>query len=193
MRTVAVVQRVRAGDGIASGIDDGKMSGVRTFTEADEHLRGKRIARGHAACVRIAGSDGFARRRVMGVDSGENFPGVARIGEAGDGNVRIVWVGKISGAVGKNAAHHFSNHVHAFDVVPTLEQHTLQHVERFDDGDATGAGRGEVRTSQAWPLLWYFARRTSRTFGWYFARSSRVMRPPSRKMSSTSTWAVSPV
>jgi len=61
VRTVAVVERVCAGDGVAGGIDDGKMSGVRTFTEADERFRGMRIARGNAAGVRIAGFDDLAR------------------------------------------------------------------------------------------------------------------------------------
>ena len=61
MRTIAVVQRVRAGDSVASRIDDRKMGGVRAFTKANENFRRSRIARGHAARVRIAGSDGFAR------------------------------------------------------------------------------------------------------------------------------------
>ena len=61
MRTVAVIEGVRASNRVAGGIDNGKMRGVRTFTEADERLRVKRIAGGHAADVRFAGLDDFAR------------------------------------------------------------------------------------------------------------------------------------
>src|SRR5712692_10934959 len=61
VRTVAIVERVCAGDGVAGGIDDGKMSGVRTFAKADEGFWGGRVAWIDAAGVGIAGSDDFAR------------------------------------------------------------------------------------------------------------------------------------
>ena len=35
-----VVERVGAGDGVARGIDDGKVRGVRPFTETDDGVRG---------------------------------------------------------------------------------------------------------------------------------------------------------
>src|SRR6267143_602851 len=142
MRAVAVVERIGAGDGVAGSIHDGKMGGVRAFAQAHKGLRHGCVARGNPADVRIPGLDDFARRGVLRIDGGGNFPGVAGIGEAGDGNVRIVGIGQIRGAIRKNAAHHFSNHVNAFDVVPAFERNTLQHVERLNDRDATRAGRG---------------------------------------------------
>ncbi len=39
MRAVAVVERVGAGDGVAGGIDHGKMSGVRALAKAHNGLR----------------------------------------------------------------------------------------------------------------------------------------------------------
>ena len=91
--------------------------------------------------MRVAGFDGFARRCTLWVYCGENFLGVARISESSDGNVRVVGVGKVGRAVGKNAAHHFGDQVDAFDVVPAFERNALQHVQRFDNSDTTGAGR----------------------------------------------------
>src|SRR6266851_3253483 len=61
VRTVVIVKRVSAGDGVAGGIDDGKMSGVRTLAKADEGFWGGRVACIDAAGVGIAGSDDFAR------------------------------------------------------------------------------------------------------------------------------------
>src|SRR5713226_546377 len=124
------------------------MSRVRTFAEAYKSFRGDCGACSDAASVGIAGLDDFARRRVLRVHGCKNFPGVARISKAGDGNIRIVGIGEIGSAIRENATHHFSNHVNAFDVVPALKRNALQHVQCFDDGDTTGAGR---RRSEDFP------------------------------------------
>src|SRR5207245_9071106 len=133
VRTVAVVERVGAGDGVADAIHDGEMSRVRAFAEADQVLCGRRVACGQAAGVRIAGLDTFARGGLLRVHGGENFLGVAGIGEPGDGNTGIVGVGQIGGAVREDAAHHFGNDVNTLDIVPALERNTFEHVQRFDD------------------------------------------------------------
>src|SRR5260370_3045633 len=61
VRTVAIVKRVRAGDGVAGGIDDGQMSGVRAFAKDDEGFWSGTGACIDAAGVGIAGADDFAR------------------------------------------------------------------------------------------------------------------------------------
>src|SRR5207249_10757477 len=116
------------------------MGGVRTFTKADERFRGRRVACGDAASVRVAGFDGLARRCTLWVYCGENFLGVARISESSDGNVRVVGDGKVGRAVGKNAALDFGDQLDAFNVVPAFEWNALHHVQRFDHIDTTGSG-----------------------------------------------------
>ena len=44
MRAVTVVESVGAGHGVASGIDDGKVCGVRAIVEADDFLRHESLA-----------------------------------------------------------------------------------------------------------------------------------------------------
>ncbi len=61
VRTIAIVERVGAGDGVASSVHDGKMSRVRAFAETYECLRGGRSACSDAASMGIAGLDDFAR------------------------------------------------------------------------------------------------------------------------------------
>jgi hypothetical protein len=39
VRTKAVVERVGAGDGVAGGVDHGKVRGVRAFAETDDTVR----------------------------------------------------------------------------------------------------------------------------------------------------------
>src|SRR5260370_13648523 len=57
---ITIVQRIGAGDGVASGIDDGEMRGVVAFAEARDQLRSRCGIRGAATDVRRTGLDLFA-------------------------------------------------------------------------------------------------------------------------------------
>src|SRR5882762_3682167 len=150
VRTVAVVERGRAGHGISGRIHDGEVRRVRTFAEADDGIRRGAGVQSLVANVRVPGVHIVAGRGAMQINGAEQLSCVTRIGEPGDGYVGEIGISKIGRAIGKDAAHHFHNHVHALRVVPALQRDALQHVQSLNRRYTAGAWR---RSGEHLPAL----------------------------------------
>ena len=68
VRTVTVVQCVRAGDRVSCGVDHGEMRGVAPLCLARNEMRRSFRISGGAANVRSARRNRFARRGFEGID-----------------------------------------------------------------------------------------------------------------------------
>ena len=71
---------------------------------------------------------------MLRIDCGFEFLRVAGIGEARNWYVGKIGVGEIGRTIRGRPPHGLCDHVHALDVIPPLQRHALQHVERFYDG-----------------------------------------------------------